>query len=335
MNSDKSPAALSPRNIMEMASAFQRSRVLLTAYELDIFSALGENRKSAADVAGRIDTDERATDRLMNALCAIGLLEKQDGKFSNTPLSSRFLVPDSPEYLSGLMHTAHLWPTWSTLTQAVRQGRSVDTQQINERGDAWLEAFIAAMHARAQAHAPAIADMLDLSGVSRVLDVGGGSGVYAMAFVRAGTGATATVFDLPNVIPLTARYIAEAGLSDRMDTVTGDYTADDLGTGFDLVFLSAIVHINSYDQNQALIRKCANALNPRGQVVVQDFIMDDGRTSPAFGAFFALNMLTGTDAGDTYTESEVRAWMETAGLSDVARKPTGFGADLVIGKKPQ
>lgn len=327
------PESPSPQTIMEMASAFQRSRVLLTAHELDLFTVLGDGNVSSAEAARALGTDARATDRLMNALCAMGLLTKKDGRFSNGPLASRFLVKGKPDFLAGLMHMVHLWETWSTLTEAVRRGGSVVARaaRVNERGEGWLRAFIAAMHWRACQHAPGVVGLLDLSGVSRVLDVGGGSGAYAMAFARAKAGIGAVVLDLPNVIPLTEEYLRQEGLSDRVGTVVGDYEVDALGSGFDLVFLSAIIHSNSPAQNRSLIRKAAEALGPHGQVVVQDFIVLEDRTGPPFAALFALNMLVGTEAGDTYTESEVRHWMEEAGLRRVVRKDTPFGTSLIIG----
>jgi len=328
------PESLSPQGIMEMATAFMRSRVLLTAYELDLFTVLGEESRSSSQVAHALGTDERATDRLMNALCAMGLLEKREGRFSNTHLASRILVKGKPDFMAGLMHMAHLWETWSTLTEAVRQGRSVVERaaNVNERDSDWLRAFIVAMNWRARQHAPGVVSLLDLSDVSRVLDVGGGSGAYAMAFVRAKPDIAAVVFDLPNVIPLTQEYIRQEGLSDKVKTVVGDYGVDPLGGGFDLVFLSAIIHSNSPSQNRTLIRMAAEALAPHGQVVVQDFIMDEDRTGPPFAALFALNMLVGTEAGDTYTESEIRQWMEQEGLRHVVRKDTPFGTTLIIGK---
>jgi len=325
---------LSPQGILEMASAFQRSRVLLTAHELDLFTILGEESKSSRQVAQALGTAERATDRLMNALCAMDLLIKKDGRFSNAPLASRFLVKGKPDFMAGLMHMAHLWETWSTLTQVVRQGRSVADRaaHVNERGEDWLRAFIAAMHWRACQHAPGVVGLLDLSGVSRVLDVGAGSGAYAMAMVRAKEGITAVAFDLPNVIPLTRDYIRREGLQGKVTTAVGDYQVDPLGSGFDLVILSAIIHSNSSTENRALIRKAAEALAPRGQVVVQDFIVDEDRAGPPFATLFALNMLVGTEAGDTYTASEVREWMEEEGLRNVVRKDTPFGTSLIIGR---
>jgi len=333
INNSKAKDVLSPDSIGEIARAFQRSRVLLTAYELELFTALGEESKSAIEVADMLGTDGHATERLMNALCAIGILEKKKGKFSNTSLASRFLIKGKPDFMAGMMHLVNLWDTWSTLTQAVRHGKSILDKHVNETGEKWLSAFIAAMHARAYNQATALVDMLELSDVSRVLDIGGGSGAYSMAFVRARQGIRSRVFDLPNVISLTKNYIEQERLSDKVETAVGDYNIDNLGSGFDLVFLSAIIHSNSIEENRKLIRKCSKALNPGGQVVVQDFIMDEDRTSPPLGALFSLNMLVGTESGDTYTESEVRMWMEAANLSNIIRKDTAFGTTLIIGRK--
>jgi len=317
-----------------MASGFQRSRVLLTAFELGLFTALGDCSQTSEQVAGGLGTDPRATNRLMNALCALGLLEKHGDSFANTPVAAQHLVEGRDAYLAGLGHTAHRWHSWSTLTESVRKGSAVGASHIDDRGDEWLGSFIEAMHTRARSTAPDLIACLDLAGVTRVLDVGGGSGVYSMAFVRAGDDLTATVFDLPNVVPLTREYVEREGLSHRIDTAVGDYTADTLPRGYDLVFLSAIVHSNSPRGNADLIRKCAAALNPGGQVVVVDFIVDEDRTSPPFAALFALNMLVGTQEGDTYTEAEVCEWMERAGLIDMARQDMEFGTRIVTGSMP-
>lgn len=322
----------SPQTIMELASGFMRSRAFLTACELDLFTAVGGRERTSAEVAADLQADARATDRLMNALCVMGVLEKSGERFRNAAVAREFLVRDAPEYMDGLMHWVHLWESWSALTAAVRGAGGVSGPSVNERGEEWLRSFIAAMHWRASRHAPSVVEALDLTGVSRVLDVGGGSGAYAMAFVRAKPALAATVFDLPNVLPLTAQYVRRAGLQDRVALVAGDYDTDGLGCGFDLVFLSAIIHSNAPQANRALLRKGVAALNPGGQLVVQDFIVDEDRTGPPFGVLFALNMLVGTRAGDTYTESEVRHWMEDAGLDGIARVDTAFGTGLIVGR---
>jgi SAM-dependent methyltransferase len=181
--------------------------------------------------------------------------------------------------------------------------------------------------------APAIVRLINLKGVKRVLDVGGGSGVFSMAFVRARKGITAAIFDLANVVGLTKAYIDAENLGNLISVVGGDYTVDPLVSGFDLVFISAVIHSNSSEINRHLFRKAFEALNPEGRLVVLDYIMNGDRTSPAVGAYFSLNMLVGTREGDTYTESEVRGWMEDAGFKKISKTKTQFGTDLMTGRR--
>ncbi len=314
--------------MIEMSRAFQQSRILLTAFEMDIFTVLGDEDKSSQEIADALSADHRGMDRLLNALCALKVLKKSNGKFRNSPEAAQYLVKGKPGYRAGLMHTVHLWNSWNTLTDAVRNGGLVRQRPVEERGEEWFVGFIAAMHGRAATEAPALVSGLDLSGVSRVLDVGGGSGAFSMAFVRAGDSIRATVFDLPNVVSLTRGYVEKDGLGDRIDTVAGDYNQDELPQGYDLVFLSAIIHSNSPKQNHELFAKISRALNPGGKIVVSDLIMNEDRTDPSRGALFALNMLVNTPGGDTYTESEVKSWMKAAGMSFVERKD-----GVMIGKK--
>ena len=331
--SGKKPT-LSPSVIMDSIYAFREARILLTAIELDLFSHLGNGFKSSEEIARLAETNPRATDRLLNALCASGFLIKKKGNISNTPLTAHFLVKGEPDYLGGLMHQVSLWNTWSTLTDAVRKGSSVGVRDsVTSHKVDWLEAFIGAMHMRAIRQAPAIVKLIDLKCVNRVLDVGGGSGVFSISFVRARKGITAVVFDLANVTTLTKRYIDAEDLSNVISVIGGDYTVDTLTNGFDLVFMSAVIHSNSPEINKQLFRKAFEALNPHGRLVVLDYIMNDDRTAPAAGAFFSLNMLVGTSEGDSYTESEVHFWMENAGFMKISKKKTPFGTDLMIGTK--
>jgi 2-polyprenyl-3-methyl-5-hydroxy-6-metoxy-1,4-benzoquinol methylase len=325
---------ITPEKILELSAAYRQSCVLFAAYQLDIFSTLTDGDKTSSDVAKALSTDERATDRLMNALVGMGLLIKQDGVFANTDVANQFLVKGKPDFMAGLGHSANLWTTWGTLADAVREGKAILGARMDERGEDRLRNFIEAMNWRASRSAAEVLANLDLSGVKQILDIGGGSGAYSFAFVNADENIKSTVFDVPDVIKLTNEYIQQAGLSDRVDTIPGDYNIDDFGAGYDLIYMSAIVHINSPEQNIALIRKAANALNPSGRIVISDFVVDDSRTSPPMGAFFALNMLVNTECGDTYTENEIREWFTDAGLTDINRIQLRRGISLMTGRKP-
>jgi (2Fe-2S) ferredoxin/2-polyprenyl-3-methyl-5-hydroxy-6-metoxy-1,4-benzoquinol methylase len=338
-NRDKMLAALRARDaagalpdeLAQTLRSFQESRVLLTTVELDLFTAVGQGA-SAREVAGKLATDPRATETLMNALVAMGLLTKQAGRFRNTPLVARYFVKDSPDDArAATMHTVHLWPRWSRLTDCVRAGTAVARGEV--RAEEWTWAFIAAMHRGATERAPQVVQAVGTEGVTRLLDVGGGSGAYSIAFARASENIHAEVLDLETVIPIAQSHIEKAGLAGRIKTRAGDLRAGRLGEGFDLVFVSAICHMLSPAENRDLLRRCHAALEPEGRVVIQDFILEADKTAPKWAALFALNMLVGTRAGSTYSEEEYAAWLEEAGFQNVRRIRLPGPSGLMLGKR--
>ena len=319
--------------IRQFASSFQTSRILLSSFELDLFTNIDESGIMSEQLASNLDLDAYACDRLLNALVSLGFLTKQNHLFFNTEDSFNFLSKKSPNYLGGLMHSNHLWNTWSHLTEVVKTGVSAHPAEINDRGEEWLVSFITAMHDRGIKQAPQQLANLDLEGISSLLDIGGGSGAYSMEFIRKKPALKATVFDLPNVVPITNQFIEKEGFSGKIKTYTGDYTKDDLPKGFDLVFLSAIIHSNPLETNQELVNKCFDALNHGGKIIIQDWIMDNDRTQPTRGAIFAINMLVGTDGGDCFTEREVTEMFDAAGFKNSSRIELESGLSQMIAQK--
>lgn len=324
---------MNPTTIREFAASFQKSRILLTGFELDVFTNIDESGISASQISRKLNLDEHACERLLNALTSLGFLSKQDNLFFNTPDSFTYLSKKSADYLGGLGHTNHLWNTWSNLTNVVKTGVAAHRTEINGRGDEWLFSFISAMHDRAIKQAQQQLATLDLSGIKSMLDVGGGSGAYSMEFIRKKPDIDATVFDLPNVVPITQKFISQNGFEGKINTHTGDYTTDELPTGFDLVFLSAIIHSNSPEVNQDLMHKCFRALNKNGKIVIQDWIMNNDRTQPTSGAIFAINMLVGTEAGDCFTEHEVSEMLRATGFSNINRVEFDSGLSQLTAQK--
>ncbi len=309
--------ARSLTSLLQSARAFQESRVLLTALELDVFTALGEGA-TAGQIAERLGTDPRATEMLLNALVAIGALVKRDGELRCTS-ESKALGP----MRAGMLHSVHLWDTWSTLSACVKSGRSVP-RGAEVFPEARTRAFIAAMHARAQENAAQTVRLAGIHDAQKMLDVGGGSGAYAIAFAQACPELQAEILDLDAVVPLAEEYIRAAGLQSRVRVRPGDMRTVEFGEGFDLVLLSAVCHMFGESENRALIQRSARALVKRGHLVIREFILDEDRTAPPFAALFALNMLVGTEHGNAYTESEYRTWMTEAGLTAITRPdPTG------------
>ncbi|MBD3168177.1 MAG: methyltransferase domain-containing protein [candidate division Zixibacteria bacterium] len=326
-------AGVLPDDFMQNLRGFMESRILLTSLELDIHTHINKGA-TAPELAGKIGTDPRATDALLNALVAIGTLIKDGEIFENSPMAERFLSRDADDSArDALMHIANLWSRWDRLTDCVREGTSVTYRDMNERGDEWTNSFIALMHRNARLRAPIVVKAVGAEGIRKMLDIGGGSGAYSLAFAKANDNLEADVFDLPAVIPLAEKYINEGSLSHRVKTIPGDFRDDDFGSGYDLVFLSAICHMNGPEENVELFNKSLNALEPGGKIVMQDFILNSDRTSPKQAALFAINMLVGTRKGGSYTEEEYREWMIKAGFKEIKHIDLPGPTGLITGIK--
>jgi len=230
------------------------------------------------------------------------------------------------------MHTVHLFQSWATLTDCVRAGTAVVPPGVDKQDPQWTESFIAAMHRGAQGTAERLVRSVGVRGVRRLLDIGGGSGAYSIAFAKASPALYAEVLDLAAVVPIAQRHIEEAGLADRITTRIGDLTVDEFGKEYDLILLSAICHMLGPEQNLDLFRRCYRALARGGRIVIRDFILDPDKTAPKCVALFAINMLVGTKSGSTYTEAEYKTWLTNAGFEAFTRiDPTG---GLIIAMRP-
>jgi predicted O-methyltransferase YrrM len=184
------------------------------------------------------------------------------------------------------------------------------------------------MHRNAEPAARALVQAVGAYNVRRMLDVGGGSGAYAIAFAKANPVLRGEVLDLASVVPIAQKHIDEAGVSDRVVTRVGDLTKDRFGTGYDLILLSAICHMLSESENQDLFRRSYQALSPGGRIVIRDFILEPDKTAPRGAALFAVHMLVNTKGGSTYSESEYRAWLKSAGFREITR--TNPRGDLIV-----
>ena len=332
-------AGMLPDRLDQMIRGYMPSRCLLTALELDIFTAVGDGA-NAEQVGTRIHANARAVGMLLNALVALGLLSKAGDDYKNTPESARFFVQGSKDnHRNGLLHTANIWHRWSTLTDAVRSGtrvpmdlRNIDLRNNDRDGTPeWTRNFIAGMQRNAKDRAPLVVKALGTAGVRRILDLGGGSGAYSIAFAKACPDVQCEILDVPEVMPLTAEYISQAGLLAQVSLRTGDMLQDDFGSGYDLIMLNAICHMFSGEQNRDVFRRAHQALAPNGRLVVQDFILNPDKTGPQHAALFSLNMLVATDAGASYTEFEYTQWMKAAGFTEIYRINLPGPSGLIVG----
>ncbi len=321
--------------VMADARGFMKSRVILTATELDLFTSLDERPTTAEALAKGQGLDVRATTRLLDCLVTLDLLRRDNEVYRPTESGAYYSSRHSESVRPMVMHLNRLWRTWSDLTGLVKAGGHHQREPGIHMDDEDWEAFIGAMHVVGRELSSTIAAEYDLSRFKRLLDIGGASGTYTIAFLSQNPSMTAVIFDFDNVLALARKRIAEEGMEARVELVAGDFYHDELPTGCDLALLSAIIHQNSPEENLSLYEKTFRALEPRGTVLIRDHIMDESRTEPPAGAMFAVNMLVNTRGGDTYTFSEVREGLQKAGFVEVKQVRYGVGMDcLVEGRKP-
>jgi predicted O-methyltransferase YrrM len=318
--------------LLQFARGWWEPRILLTAVELDVFSRLAGPPRTAASLAADLPADLRGLTILLDALAALGLLEKRDGQYRCPPEFARFLAADRPGTIVPMLrHGAALWHRWTRLTEVVRGAPPASAAR--SAGD--QQAFIEAMAVVSAPLAPAIVQAANPAGARALLDVGGGPGTYTRAFLAAVPMLRATLFDLPPVIEIARRHLAAAGVLERVRLVAGDFETDALPPGHDLALLSAIIHQNSPAQNVALYAKVGRALGPGGRILIRDHVLGPDRTQPRAAAVFAVNMLVGTAGGNCYTYEEIRAGLRAAGFERIRLIQAGEAmTGLVEGYKP-
>ena len=302
---------------------FRASRVVLTANNLRVFENIGKGR-SSDDLAKTLRTDPRATEILLDAVASLGLLRKSGTTYRLTSRTKRFLLPDSPWYQGDMLrHADTLWTNWSGLDNVVRTGLP------NRAGARDHGVFIRAMHNNAVLRARAIIGELDLRGIKKALDLGGGPGTYGIELAKRGI--DVTHFDLPD----TLEVAPEMSRKNSVKNVTFrsvDFHIDHIGSGYDLVLISQVLHSNSSVENLALLGKAHDALAPRGRVAIHEFALNEDHASPVAGALFSVNMLVNTSGGRSYTRKEMKGWLAKAGFRKITVKDLGETV-LVIGRK--
>ena len=323
-------------DVLALGRNYQGAAVLAAAADLDLFSALSPAPLAAAELAQTLQCDLRALTILLDALVALRLLEKSGGNYALSPGLVAFLTPDGAQSILAMaQHQGHCLRNWAQLAQVVKTGRPAE-HMPGVRGEAGDQAaFIGAMHNISAPNADQIIQAVQPLQFRRLLDIGGASGTWTIAFLRACPSAQATLFDLPQVIPMARRRLVAAGLDQRVKLVAGDFMTDALPPGADLAWVSAIVHQNSRAQNRALFTAVFKALTPGGCIAIRDILMEEDRTQPVAGALFAVNMLVATEGGGTFTFAELREDSESAGFAEVAlaRQDEAMNA-IVVAKKP-
>jgi SAM-dependent methyltransferase len=322
-------------NVLELARSYQNAAILAAAADLDLFRAIGGERLTAAVVADRLSCDLRGLAILLDALTALQLLVKQEERYALAPgVDSCLTASGAHSVLAMAQHQANCLRRWAQLAGVVKTGHPPErvSSVRGEKRD--QEAFIGAMHNVSTPMAAQVILSIRPLQFHNLLDIGGASGTWTRAFLRACPEGKAVLFDLPEVLPMAERLLSDEAMAGRVKFVAGDFTTGQLPPGADLAWVSAIIHQNSRSQNRQLFANTFRALVPKGRIAIRDILMDSSRTQPTAGALFAVNMLVGTDGGGTFTFEELRDDLAAAGFAGarVVRKDEGMNSILIADK---
>lgn len=309
-----------------LAGGFMEAKILLAGVELGIFDHLDRDRGATADEAAvAVAGDPRGVEILLDALAAIEVVQKRDGRYRNRAEYADLLRTDRGGHFAWMLrHRNRVFRNWALLEDRIT-GRApvTDDDRAILSDPRQNESFIRAMYVGGSKMAPALIDAIDLDGVRVAADLGGGPGHYLAEMARRSPELEPWLIDLPLTLEVARRVQAGSGVAARIRYLTWDFFAEPPPDGLpqlDLVLISAVLHAEGPDENRTLLQKLAPFLSPGGRIVVQENTVEEDRSRPREGALFAVNMLAGTPRGRTYTPGEIRAWGAEAGLEFVSER---------------
>jgi 3-hydroxy-5-methyl-1-naphthoate 3-O-methyltransferase len=312
-----------------LVRGFLPARVILTAVHIDIFTKIGSRKIGAQELSYENLWNERGTTILLDALCSLGLIKKNKSLYSNTPFTNSYLRRDKKSFKGwGTLHRNTMWLGWSNLTEIVTNKPFERPSNLHNKE--FNLYFINAMHQFHYEEGLAIAKLLKIEKVEKMIDLAGGPGSYSIAFAQKNKKLKAAIADLPNTLEIAKEKIREFGLEDRITTMECDLYAQslNLGNDYDLALISNLFHAEGEKENIALLKKTYPLLKKGGRVVVNEIHIDDTKTKPVEGALFSINMLVQTERGNTYPQSQIMRW-----LKDTGYKPKVINKNLTAGIK--
>lgn len=331
-----------PDQIMQVGLGFWASKTLLSAVEMELFTELARHPESGEALRDRLGLHPRSSQDFLDALVALGFLEREDGVYRNTPSTDLFLDKHKPSYIGGILEMANhrLYRFWGGLTEALRTGQLQNEAKSGETpffqalyaDPARLKGFLAAMTGLSHGANLAIAGQFPWHEYETFVDVGTAQGDLAVQIALANEHLTGVGFDLPEVAPVFEGYVEHNGVQERLRFAAGDFFADELPKA-DVLVMGHILHDWSLDEKRTLISKAHEALPEGGALIVYETIIDDDRSENAFGLLMSLNMLIETEQGFDYTAADCMGWMTDAGFSRTRAEHLIGPDSMVIGVK--
>jgi len=338
MAQEMNQSNLSPQQITEDLWGAWRTQALVAGIELGVFTHISEGKRTAKEIAKASRAALRGMQPLLDALVAIGYLNRKGERYGLEPVSEKFLVSTAETYMGGMaVSTKMVWNNWGHLTESVKTGRPAATVDLDEGGREFFPKLVSAIFPASYAAARSLVSALPgkaLGKIKSILDVAAGSGAWSLPFAQAIPDARVTVVDYEEVTPVTRQYSGRMGVADRYDYIEGNLRDIDFGRNrYDLVILGHIIHSEGEKWGKKLVKKSHKALNEGGQLLIAEMIPNDQRTAPPIPLLFGLNMLLHTEHGGVFTMREYREWLKEAGFKSVKTVNAPAPSPLILATK--
>lgn len=321
----------SVEKIFEDVRGYWKSSVIITSIELDIFSNIGDGIKSQA-LASKLNLNEDALSRLLDSLVNLDLLQKKQGYYYNTYNSAKYLVRSQPSYIGyvALYHKSR-YDVWGNLDKSLRSGKPLASASFLAPDKNQINNYARAMSARAQLEIYDVLERIDLSNCTKLLDLGGAPGTFAVAFAKKYPKLEISVFDLPDMMEITNEITK--GWSERIHLVEGNFDSDPLGSNYDAIFMSQIIDSLGKQSVVNLFTKVYNALQDKGFVIIRDYILREDNTAPEISVFRSLNVLLTTNSGRLYSIEDYSEMLKNSGFKDISYNELPGPTNLIVAKK--
>lgn len=335
MKKEITPYSFDPtaEKFIQLALDFEKSIVFMVAAEFGIFSVIGEDFKTAEEIAQSVGSPTRGISRLLNSLVAIGLLQKNGQKYGNTPEAKEYLVRGAPNFMGNFRLMRFLLKRWINLKETIEAGEPYPPLYLSTISPDDIEGILFLMNWRSNRQAPEFVRFIDTSKIMKALDFGCGSGSFGLELLKININIELVLFDFPEFIPFTLKFVEKKGFSGFAKVISGDLLTSEIGKDYDLVIISNVLRYFSFKEGMIILNKIFDSLKRKGKIVVQENLIDNDRTSPLFATLESLRLLLLTQQGDLLTETEVILMMKEAWFSDIQIFKTSYGSTLFIGER--
>ena len=319
--------------IQDIAFGFQKSQLLFTGIQYDLFSLISEGNNTLEKLTSILDVNQDALERLLNALVSIELLYKQGIRYLNKPISEKHLTRNSQQYYGFLSHYADLWNSWGTLSNVIKTGEVITSKALHEKDDIFIEDFLRAADWYDKLELPYVKDLIKLEDSKNFIKIGANGFRYPLFIAEKFPDISVTIVDNPKMIHTLQKMLLTEKVPANITYLTTDYKSGNFGKRFDVVYMDSLIDSNSVVDNIKSLQTIYKIINNGGRLLIHQQLINDDRTEPTISALKSVNLLLNTKSGAAYTQSDIWVILKEADFEDIQFHKTPVDTHIIEAHK--